>query len=318
MTKDLEQQRVYRHLQSAEQFARMRGARAKGFSGVQRLVRGLLLDELTRYRLAGRYPQNRDFRNHSAPYFVDEDGTRCAVAHLLEVGGRPDLVQKIAARRNHARVRELADEPELVQFLADAGLTLEEAARIQPKYCWYPSDCVCSARAESVVEATVLTRAGLMLTARIDAVFGESPRAQVGDELALNDTAKVGEQVWIAIRPTDASSEAYILPFRLSSDSVACKHSEAILAQEHSLPKDVAYRAVSSPSKEACESVLTDYSIGWTHPQCDAGCGCRFGPAGDPALPAIGSVAIAVALLRRRRQRALSAPKRRTRTNAGS
>ena len=60
----------------------------------------------------GIFPRNPDFRKPT-PYFVDADGTRCAVAHLIEASGELELVQAVATRRNNATVHALADEPGL-------------------------------------------------------------------------------------------------------------------------------------------------------------------------------------------------------------
>jgi hypothetical protein len=65
---------------------------------------------------------------------VDAAGTRCAIAHLIEAAGEGALVAEIARTRNNAWVREPADDPRVVAWLDANGLTLEEAARIQPSY----------------------------------------------------------------------------------------------------------------------------------------------------------------------------------------
>jgi hypothetical protein len=85
-------------------------------------------------RERGRFPKNRDFPGQRVPYFIDADGTRCAMAHLIECAGDSGLVARVARTRNNARVRELADDPELVAWLDRNGITLREAARIQPQY----------------------------------------------------------------------------------------------------------------------------------------------------------------------------------------
>jgi hypothetical protein len=72
------------------------------------------------------------------PYFVDEHGTLCAMAYLISRSGREDLVDKIAASRNNARIAELAADAELIAWLGAAGISPAEAARIQPMYgCTY-------------------------------------------------------------------------------------------------------------------------------------------------------------------------------------
>jgi hypothetical protein len=107
----------------------------------QRAARAEHIEVLREYRDAGRFPHNHDFPGERVPYFVDGHGTLCAMAYLISRSGRHDLVERVAATRNNAYVPELADDPELVAWLEEAGLSLEEAARIQPSYdgwgcCW--------------------------------------------------------------------------------------------------------------------------------------------------------------------------------------
>lgn len=70
------------------------------------------------------------------------------MASLIERSGSPELVQRIATTRNLARVRELADEEALVAWLDTHGMTLDEAARVQPSYSnessvhWSPTAAV--------------------------------------------------------------------------------------------------------------------------------------------------------------------------------
>lgn len=106
--------------------AEQRGARARNIA------------VLREYREAGVFPHNHDFPGERVPYFVDEHGTLCAMAYLVSRSGHEELVQRVANSRNNARIHELAADPELVAWLHDAGLTADEAARIQPMYgcCW--------------------------------------------------------------------------------------------------------------------------------------------------------------------------------------
>lgn len=180
-------QRVAQHLARAEGHAARRDVSQLG--PVQRLLRQLLLQELARYRAEGRFPQNHDFEART-PYFIDASGTRCAMAHLLELGGAGELVEKIAAERNNARVRELVDEPGLLAWLEAAGLTPEEAAAIQPSYCSVVSDCVCGGGfssvqypvpAKGVLEAVVVANN----TARVERTYGDSLGIAVGSEIKL-------------------------------------------------------------------------------------------------------------------------------------
>jgi len=88
---------------------------------------------LRQYRERGLFPHNH-VAAEQTPVFIDEHDTHCAVGYLLAQSGHDALARKIARERNLARVPELVDEPELVAWLNEAGLTMEEAARIQP---WY-------------------------------------------------------------------------------------------------------------------------------------------------------------------------------------
>ena len=125
-----EVQRVRRHLRRAERAAS--AASVAHLSSAQRRRRAWLLAELALYRERGRFPKNREFRGKRVPVFVDPEGTRCAVGHLLELSGQHELVRRVQERVNHVRVKELANERELRAWLAWSGLTLEEAALIQP------------------------------------------------------------------------------------------------------------------------------------------------------------------------------------------
>ncbi len=135
-----ERRRVREHLRRAERSARR--SSTTHLDPLRRRVRALLLDELAAYRARGLFPRNGTAPGFN-PVFVDEVGTRCAVAHLLAASGETALVDDIASRRNLAYVDDLADEARLVAWLEAAGLSLAEAAAIQPAYQYTPSECVC-------------------------------------------------------------------------------------------------------------------------------------------------------------------------------
>lgn len=76
-------------------------------------------------------------------------------------------MQQIASERNYARVHELADLPALERWLEANGITLDEAARIQPEYCGPPAhNCLCGFGGFSGLEGTLGTAGdgGLLLT----------------------------------------------------------------------------------------------------------------------------------------------------------
>jgi len=100
----------------------------------QRASRTKLIGWLREYRNAGRFPQNDRFRDQFVPFFRDSRGTLCAMAYLVDRSGRGDIVDQIAKSRNNAYIRDLTDDRDLVAWLDASGLSVSEAARIQPMY----------------------------------------------------------------------------------------------------------------------------------------------------------------------------------------
>jgi hypothetical protein len=134
-------------------------------SPAQRAARARNLDVLHRYWTAGVFPTNTDFPSERMPYFVDRSGVRCAMAYLIEQSGGGDLVARVAATNNNARVRDLKNDPELVAWLDANGLTAAEAARIQPWYEYTPPPP--TTRASEGFKATTGVSVGLNTTALI-------------------------------------------------------------------------------------------------------------------------------------------------------
>lgn len=124
--------RIQGHLLGAEMLLLARDVSA--LPAEVRASRARLISVLRSYRERGQFPRNHDFVGRRVPYFVDVHGTPCAVAYLMQSTGDADLVARIASMRNNARIHELADEPELVAWLGRNGLSIDEAARIQPTY----------------------------------------------------------------------------------------------------------------------------------------------------------------------------------------
>jgi hypothetical protein len=192
--------RVQAHLLGAETLLDARSD--EGLDPAQRLTRKLLRAELAHYREEGRFPKNRDFPDGRRPYFIDRNGTRCAMAHLMELGGAGALVAEIARTKNNAYVEELARDPRVGAWLHAAGLTPEEAARIQPEYCMSdtPARCVCllaratpDAGTTLVYEGTILSApdAGGAAVARVDAVYGgDGAASHVGTERAVQEASR--------------------------------------------------------------------------------------------------------------------------------
>jgi hypothetical protein len=101
------------------------------------------------------------------PFFRDSRGTLCAMAYLIDRSGRGDLVDRVARTRNNAFIAELAGDPDLRAWLDSVGLTVAEAARIQPQYGGSVSERVSDdyAITSILVSGASLTTFGLNLFA---------------------------------------------------------------------------------------------------------------------------------------------------------
>lgn len=295
---DREQTRVAQHILRAEAHADQREVRLRP---LQRLARKLLLAELAEYRARGRFPKNRDFEQPT-PYFVDAAGTRCAVAHLLDASGESELVQRIAHERNHARVAELADEARLVAWLDVAGLSVEEAALIQPSYCFRPDpvECVCQHRSSGYfeVEKTATSYAKISL-ARVDVIHGEpyDTTVQVGDfvQVANADLLEIGTVLFLSGEATHNEYGMAIFSAVEFSFPFSCDGSE------HELSKEQFLQAVLARD---CKAHLRS-SGGWEQPPpaCDDSCSCRAvgTSAGSPTTLGVVLSLLGLAIARRMR-----------------
>jgi hypothetical protein len=117
------------------------GARdVSALTNAQRASRAKVITALRAYRDRGVFPRNYDFPLRWTPYFVDrKTGTLCAVAHLLTLTGRDDIVRRVARANNNVYVAQLAGDTALLRWLDAHGLTIGEAARIQKVYGYEPS-----------------------------------------------------------------------------------------------------------------------------------------------------------------------------------
>ncbi|WP_420634902.1 hypothetical protein [Candidatus Palauibacter sp.] len=128
----METRRIQGHLLDVERA--LRGRATGALSAAQRERRNTALNWLREYRERGRYPHNHTHAGGRVPVFVDEHGTPCAVAYLLQRSGRESLVREIASADNNVYAWKLAGDPRFSEWLDETGLTLEDAARIQPNY----------------------------------------------------------------------------------------------------------------------------------------------------------------------------------------
>ena len=132
LARRLEVARLRAHFDSVD--AELRYAKALQLTPSRRAARATLIGWLREYRDAGRFPRNERFPERAMPFFRGGHGTLCAMAYLIERSGRRDLVDRIAMTRNNAFIAELANDPALRVWLDSVGLSVTEAARIQPTY----------------------------------------------------------------------------------------------------------------------------------------------------------------------------------------
>lgn len=124
-------ERIQTHLRRVEEILRAR-TKEMNLSSSQRKNRLAMLDALMAYYTEAQFPKNT---NHSfrIPYFIDEEGTPCAVGHLLIESGFEEVAERVRAEMNNAYVREIPYE-ELPIWAEKYGFELSELAWIQPGY----------------------------------------------------------------------------------------------------------------------------------------------------------------------------------------
>jgi hypothetical protein len=132
LARRLEVARLRAHFDSVD--VELRDAKPFRFTASQRSARATLIGWLREYRDAGNFPRNDRFPDRAMPFFRDSHGALCAMAYLIQRSGRRDLVDRVALTRNNAFIAELADDPDLRVWLDSVGLSVAEAARIQPTY----------------------------------------------------------------------------------------------------------------------------------------------------------------------------------------
>ncbi|WAS90641.1 MYXO-CTERM sorting domain-containing protein [Nannocystis punicea] len=269
----------------------------------QRAARERLIEELARYARAGRFPRNEVSRER-IPIFIDPHGTRCAMARLIESTGHAALVAEVAARRNFARIRELASDAALLAWLDAFGLTAAEAGRIQPSYCFVTraEDCFCNELNnfgdQAVLEGVVVQgTTGSALEIRVDAVHGMT-ESKVGDTITADSiygggTLSAGDSV--LVRQTGDYHTGLVLDSN-QEFQVSCS------SEVPALSKEAAIRGMLAPDIEKCAAELEKESSVWGESICDEGCGCVAHDSG-PSGPLLVSTVLLLVLARRRRRR---------------
>ncbi|APR87788.1 hypothetical protein A7982_13137 [Minicystis rosea] len=316
-----------RHFQSAEarEVARLRAHFRAALAEIaphdvshldaaRRAARAQILAEVARYARAGRFPKNRDFPGSMVPYFIDAEGTRCAVAHLVESTGDAGLAAAVATTHNNAFVREFEANLAFTAWLDRVGLTAAEAARIQPSYCFInkADACLCNTgNTPTVVEAT-MTVVSQTTTGRatIDVVHGDASKVMVGQEIDVGGApnATVGAHVlvglWASDGPTQPVGEAHLI----DGDLV-----ELSCTNVPKLHKDDAINAMLSmgdptDTGSACGAYLTSVDAEWGKSQCDetpvdGSGGCALSTTTAPSPLLLGTLLVGAAVWARRRMK---------------
>ncbi len=288
----------------------LRSAADSHFSPDQRTARRALISELERYASRGRFPRNTHFPGALVPYFIDDFGTRCAMAHLIESTGATDLVSRVKGTANNAFVPELAADPALRTWLARHGLSAEEAARIQPSYCFlsYAEACVCTGgHATSVIEGEVLGVSAdddATLRVKVEAIHGESAVAVVGEELLVYGGFPEGERILAEGDPngpgaggSQGHAETFYGRFQIAGDTVVTGCADGA-------PQLTKQDAIAAMLAESCVDSLAKTDPAWTESQCgDSGCSMRSPDAGSLLTPIVTLIAAAAFARHRRRKR---------------
>jgi hypothetical protein len=96
-------------------------------------MRYVQLQRLAAYRDRGLFPQNEGHANHAVPIFVDRHDTACAVGQLMLWSGWDDAVKTIRTADNLVYLPDAAHSS-IEAWAITSGITIEEAALIQPGY----------------------------------------------------------------------------------------------------------------------------------------------------------------------------------------
>lgn len=132
--------RVREHLRRAERD--LRRVDHPNLTREQKRRREEALDHLREYWQAGEVPRNRREAGRT-PCFVGANGVPCAMGYLMLADGRDDLVAEVVASDPTVRLETVEKGP-VVDWVEANGLTMDEAARIQPGYPYvveFATDC---------------------------------------------------------------------------------------------------------------------------------------------------------------------------------
>lgn len=136
---EMDRARIRVHL--AEVVTELRAAPVDHLSAEARAARATNIERLEAYAARGEFPHGSpDQPGVMVPTFIDAEGRPCAMAHLVIESGHREVAEEIARDELHAYVPDIR-HPALRGWLEANGMTVAEAARVQPGYiCACPVD----------------------------------------------------------------------------------------------------------------------------------------------------------------------------------
>lgn len=188
--------------------------------------RNSCLDILNEYWNNGLFPINTGHEQRT-PYFIDYQGTACAVGQLVIETGYKPFAERVSKENNFAYIRDL-NYPELHAWAEQYGFTIDELAWIQPTYALCDTNCVYSAsiaamggqspytyiwsNGDNTSTATELCPGNTYSCIVIDALgdtiapmycYTTFQGMQVNDNMILIPTSSPSNQLSIALSSTD-------------------------------------------------------------------------------------------------------------------
>jgi hypothetical protein len=130
-----ESARVQSHLKLVESLLRLQDT--SNLSEVQRTHRQQSLDQLRSYWQRGLFPINTGHPGRRQPYFIDDRGVPCAVAHLIIESGNRELAESISKTQNFSYLEQIENQ-DLQNWVEQSGFSLDELRLIQPSYQYQP------------------------------------------------------------------------------------------------------------------------------------------------------------------------------------
>lgn len=131
-TQEQENDRIKTHLLYVESLLREKSGNS--LSAAETDKRNHLLNLLHEYAVSERFPKNYDYPGERKPCFIDRDKNICAVGYLVEKTAGLNAAVAINEKHQYETIAEMKDDPLLLNWVAQSGLTLQECAMIQPTY----------------------------------------------------------------------------------------------------------------------------------------------------------------------------------------